>query len=236
MRAAGINSSGSYRLFDLHCLFRDADIPRYTSRGLPWLKTMFSFEPTVHFPAPPTGPIRSGPAERLLHRKPLRRPAGLSATTRQSPASPRFYCRTTLAGFLTPESFARLVADDYLADSDYREAIWRSRINLSFVTIFNEDDIGHKSIEIAACQGFLLALRTPGHQACFEEDHEAVFFSGLEECSDKCRFYLDKPQLRDEIARRGRERAVRSGYDNDTQLARILNYLDGRQVSASPAG
>jgi hypothetical protein len=147
----------------------------------------------------------------------------------------------TLAGpgwkkVLSPGRYRRLVTDDYLIDSAYREAIWRSGINLSFVTHSNEDDIGHKSIEIAACQGFLLALRTSGHQACFEEDREAIFFSDLEECADKCRFYLDKPRLREEIALRGRERAVRSGYDNDTQLARILNFLDGRHESSSTIG
>ena len=133
------------------------------------------------------------------------------------------------AKFLSPESFRRYVTDGYLSDSAYREAIWQSRINLSFVTDSNEDDISHKSVEIAACQGFLLALRTGGHQALFEEDREAVFFSSLEECADKCRFYLDRPSLREAIARRGRERAIRSGYDNDTQISHILNHLDGAQ-------
>ena len=61
-----------------------------------------------------------------------------------------------------------------------------------------------------------------------QEDREAVFFSSVEECADKARFYLDRPDLREAIGRRARERAVRSGYDNDTQLARILNKLDGK--------
>jgi spore maturation protein CgeB len=117
-----------------------------------------------------------------------------------------------------------------LLGNEYREGIWRSRINLSFLTRLNEEDIAHKSVEIAACQGFLLALRCEGHQAIFEEDKEAVFFSSVEECADKCRFYLNRPDLREAIARRGRERAVRSGYDNDTQLTRILNRLDGADV------
>ncbi len=30
------------------------------------------------------------------------------------------------------------------------------------------------------------------------------------------------------IARRGRERALRSGYDNDSQLRLVLDRLDGR--------
>jgi spore maturation protein CgeB len=65
-----------------------------------------------------------------------------------------------------------------------------------------------------------------------EGDREAVFFSSLEDCADKCRFYLDRPELREAIARRGRERAVRSGYGNDTQLPKILNRLDGAAQSA----
>jgi hypothetical protein len=138
--------------------------------------------------------------------------------------------------FLSPELFRRYVSHGYLSDAEYREAIWQSRINLSFVTHFNEEDIGHKSVEIAACQGFLLALRTEGHHALFEEDREAVFFSSLEECADKCRFYLDRPELREAIARRGCERAVRSGYDNDTQLTKILNRLDGGAQSADSEG
>ena len=83
-------------------------------------------------------------------------------------------------------------------------------------------------MEIAACAGCLLALRTPGHQALFDEDSEAVFFSSVEECAEKARFYLGRPDLREAIAAGGRNRAVRSGYDNDTQLARILNRLDGK--------
>ena len=79
----------------------------------------------------------------------------------------------------------------HLSDSDYREAIWQSRVNLSFISHLNEDDIAYKSVEIAACQGFLLAVRSDGHQALFEEDREAVFFSSIEECADKCRFYLE---------------------------------------------
>jgi spore maturation protein CgeB len=138
--------------------------------------------------------------------------------------------------FLPPEFVARYVSHDYLADSGYREAIWQSRVNLGFVTQLNEEDIGHKSMEIAACQGFLLTLRTAGHQAAFDEDREAVFFSSVEECAEKCRFYLDRPALREGIAQRGRDRAVQSGYDNDTQLAKVLRRLDGRDQGADSEG
>jgi spore maturation protein CgeB len=225
-----------FRLFDLHCLFREADVARYSQWGLPWIRTMFSFEPSMQFP-PPTDWSDS------------RRTRSVSYVGSPYEDRPQFLRRLgdeqhiplVIAGprwekLLPSEILSRYVSDAYLSDSAYREAIWKSRINLSFVTHFNEDDISHKSVEIAACQGFLLALRTEGHQALFEEDREAVFFSSLEECADKCRFYLDRPDLRDAIAQRGRERAVRSGYDNDTQLARILTHLDGGARSAALEG
>ncbi len=222
----------AFRLFDLHCLFREADVVRYSQWGLPWIRTMFSFEPTMQFPPP-------------AHWSDAQRTRSVSYIGSPHEDRLQFLLRLgeeqriplVLSGprwqrALSPQEFARYVSHGYLSDSAYREAIWQSRINLSFVTKLNEDDIGHKSVEIAACQGFLLALRTEGHQALFEEDRQAVFFSSLEECADKCRFYLDRPELREAIARRGRERAVRSGYDNDTQLTKILNRLDGGAQSA----
>ena len=65
----------------------------------------------------------------------------------------------------------------YLAG--YREAVWRSKINLSFITHANQDEFVHKSFEIAGCGGFLLAERSAGHAARFVEDEEAVFFHGV---------------------------------------------------------
>jgi spore maturation protein CgeB len=121
-----------------------------------------------------------------------------------------------------------------MLDEAYRRGIWASRINLSFVTEMNEEDVAHKAFEIAACGGFLLALRTPGHQACFEEGREAEFFSTIEECAEKARYYLEHPAEREEIARRGCERARLSGYDNDTQLNRVLEEIKKHRATGVP--
>ncbi len=45
------------------------------------------------------------------------------------------------------------------------------------MTHANKDEFVHKSFEIAACEGFLLAERSEGHLQRFREDEEAVFFS-----------------------------------------------------------
>lgn len=214
-----------YRMADLHCLVRKADAVRYETWGLPWIQTMFSFDPQTHFPAPSS----FGEADRnrevsYIGHPHEQRPAFLVKLANLG--LPVFVNGNFWRQTLTADEQRLFTLGDFLAGEQYRSAIWRSKINLSFVTEKNEDDIAHKAVEIAACGGFLLTLRTPGHEALFEEDREAVFFSSVEECADKCRFYLARPDLREAIAARGRERAVRCGYDNDTQLARILNRLD----------
>ncbi len=85
----------------------------------------------------------------------------------------------------------------------YREAIWRSRINLSFLTHSNQDEFVHKSFEIAGCGGFLLAERSAGHLQRFREDEEAVFFSTFDELAAKIRRYLPDEAARQRIAAAG---------------------------------
>jgi spore maturation protein CgeB len=217
-----------FPLFDLHCALRSTDAVRFQDWGLKWVQTMFSYERTMQFPPPSDWSDDKRTREVSFIGSPYEeRPEFLRRLGEEQHIPLAIAGSTTLwKRSLSPELFDRYVSGPFY-DSDYREAIWQSRINLSFISRLNEDDIAYRSVEIAACQGFLLAVRSEGHQAIFEEDREAVFFSSLEECADKCRFYLTRPDLREAIARRGRERAVRSGYDNDTQVSRILNHLDG---------
>lgn len=217
-----------FRMADLHCLVRQADIARYSSWELPWIETMFSFDSRMHFP-PHSGfsdADRNREVSYIGHPH-EERPAFLLQLARDHHLSV-FVSGNRWSRVLNRDDLHFFTLGSFLAGEQYRSGIWKSKINLSFVTEHNEDDIAHKAVEIAACAGFLLAVRTPGHQALFEEDREAIFFSSVEECADKARFYLNRPDLRQIIAVRGRDRAVRSGYDNDTQLARVLNRLDGK--------
>jgi hypothetical protein len=213
-------------LFDLHCLFRKADVFRYQGWGKNFVELQFSFDPAQQFP-PPAG-WSDGDRRREV--------SFVGSPFEERPQFLRelifeHKLPVTLSGHgwnrvLTEEEQRRYVRGAYLKDNEYREAIWQSKINLAFVTKLNEDDVAHKAFEITACGGFLLAKRTPGHQAAFEEGQEAEFFSSVDECAEKVRYYLAHPAEREQIAQRGRERAVRSGYDNDTQLARVIARLD----------
>jgi len=214
-------------LFDLHCLFRTADVVRYQGWGKNFIELQFSFDSEQQFPPPAGWRDQDRTREVSYAGSPYEeRPAFLRKLIIEHKLP------VTVSGpnwnkVLTEEERKLFVRGAYLKDEAYREAIWQSKINLAFVTKLNEDDVAHKAFEITACGGFLLAERTPAHQAAFEEGKEAEFFSSVDECAGKIRYYLAHPAEREVIALRGLERATRSGYDNDTQLARVVARLDG---------
>lgn len=215
-----------YRLFDLHCLFRSIDVGRYAAWGLPALKIALSYDPLQHFPPPAGWSDADRDRELGYTGSPLEhRPAFLSELGEKyglpvSVAGPRWEKAW-------PEALQKkYVVGGMMKDGAYREAMWRSKINMAFVTKRNEEDVAHKSFEITACAQFLLAERSPGHLEAFEEGKEAEFYSSAEECAQKARYYLEHPVERGQIADAGRARAERSGYSNDAQLAKVLRALD----------
>ena len=113
-----------------------------------------------------------------------------------------------------------------LENDDYREAIWRSRICLGFVTHSNVDLTARRTFEITACRGFLLTKRTEAQQACFSDGEEVVMYDNVDECAALIRRYLPDEDARRRIAEAGYQRAVMSGYDNDAVLTDVLNKLN----------
>ena len=213
--------------FDLHVVQRDKNIADYRERGArDVIKIQTAYEPTVHFP----------PSEGWGDKD---RDRGVSFIGTSYDDRPEFLTRlwkefgfpVVISGDsqwkkrLTPEAAAALYTNSELYLKEYREGVWRSKINLSFLTHSNQDEFVHKSFEIAACQGFLLAERSPGHAARFVEDEEAVFFTGFDECVEKIRKYLPDEAARERIAAAGRARAVRDGYGNDAQLGAIVERV-----------
>jgi spore maturation protein CgeB len=210
--------------FDLHALPRSSSVADYQQRGARnVMRIRFTYEPTQHFP----------PADNWSDNE-RTRDVSFIGTPYDDRA--KFLENLWRAGAplvisgsephwrpaLPADVFAATFRDGELKAALYREAIWRSKINLAFVTKANNDEVAHKSFEIAACGGFLMAERTSGHQACFREDEEAVFFSTVEECTEKIRRYLPDESARRRIAAAGRQRAITSGYDNDSMMRNVL--------------
>ena len=213
--------------YDLHVQQRDVSIAAYKQRGARrMVKVQTAFEPSVHFPPPAGWSDRDRTREvsfigtpyddRASFLTELWRKYGVPVTISGPAIWKRKLDRSALA-VLYPRQ-------GELYDAEYREGIWRSMINLSFLTHGNQDEYAHKSFEIAACGGFLLAERSAGHSARFQEDEEAVFFSSLEECAEKCRRYLGDEAARTRIAAAGQRRAIACGYDNDAQLCHEENF------------
>ena len=215
--------------FDLHVVQRDKNIADYMQReARDVIKIQTAYEPTIHFPV--EGEWSDADRDR-----------GVSFIGTSYDDRPEFLTRLWReCGFpvvisgdrmwkerLDAEAAEALYTGGELYGKEYREAVWRSKINLSFITHSNQDEFVHKSFEIAGCGGFLLAERSEGHRARFVEDEEAVFFSGLEECAEKIRRYLPDEAARERIAKAGRARAVRDGYGNDAQVGKILERLQG---------
>jgi len=212
--------------YDLHCTQRDVNVTDYKKAGArDVIKIQTAYEPTIHFPHDPPytdvqrdrgvsfiGTSYDQRAETLLRLH----ADGLPVTISGGPQ----HWRGPLGNM-----FDTLYREGELFQQKYREAIWRSKINLSFLTHSNQDEFVHKSFEITACGGFLLAERSVGHRERFVEDEEAVFFEGYDELLAKIRRYLPDEAARNRIALAGMKRAWSSGYDNDTQVRRIVERI-----------
>jgi hypothetical protein len=213
--------------FDLQCTQRDvsvADLKRRDARDV--IKIQTAYDRVAHCPPP------QGWSDADRNRE-------VSFIGSPYDDRPEFLNRLSQAGVpvvisgaqrawqhaLDPASFAKLFREGELMGDAYREGIWRSKINLSFLTKSNQDEFTHKSFEIAGCGGFLMVERCEGHLSRFIEDQEAVFFSSVEECIQKIKLYLPDESARERIARAGHERAERDGYHNDHQLSLILDRL-----------
>ena len=213
--------------YDLHVVQRDANIADYRARGArDTIKIQTAYEPTIHFP-PAAG---WSDAQRNREVSFVGTPYDDRAETLAWLAGQGF--AVTISGngrqwkrALGAGDFSRLYREGELYGQQYREAIWRSKINLSFLTWANGDEFVHKSFEIAGCGGFLLAERSEGHRQRFIEDEEAVFFTGRAELAAKIARYLPDEAARARIAAAGCARARRDGYYNDCQVGLIVERM-----------
>jgi hypothetical protein len=218
--------------FDLHVVQRDSNIADYMQRGArDVIKVQTAYEPTIHF---------ANEAEHYVTRDAVRS-RGVSFIGTAYDDRPKFLTRlwrecgfpVVISGSgvwrerLDAEAAKAIYTGGELYGTAYREAVWDAKVNLSFLTHSNQDEFVHKSFEIAACGGFLLAERSAGHLERFVEGEEAVFFTGFEECAEKIRRYLGDAEARGRIAAAGRARALRSGYGNDAQMGKVMERVQG---------
>jgi spore maturation protein CgeB len=214
--------------YDLHVVQRDANIADYMQRGArDVIKIQTAYEPTIHFPPPAGWNDRNRDREVSFIGTPYdRRGEFLIRLWKEFGVPVAVSGGLVWKQHLSSEAVAAMYrGHGELFRASYREGIWKSKINLSFLTHANQDEFAHKSFEIAACEGFLLVERSEGHLQRFIEDEEAVLFSTIEECVEKIRRYLSDEAARARIAAAGGARAERSGYHNDRQVGLIVERV-----------
>jgi spore maturation protein CgeB len=110
-------------------------------------------------------------------------------------------------------------------NEDFVKVLNATRINLNFLRKINRDQHTSRSLEIPACQAFMLAERTEEHLQLFEEGQEAEFFESPQELFEKVQFYLDHETQRQQIAKAGRDRCIKSGYSHHDRLKVMIEQL-----------
>ncbi len=105
---------------------------------------------------------------------------------------------------------------------DYIKAIQLAKISLGLLSKGNRDLHTTRTFEIPYAGGLLCAERTSEHLALYEEDVEAVYWSEVDECMEKCKKLLNDDKKRVEIAERGRLRCLRNGIFNESNLKKML--------------
>jgi hypothetical protein len=222
--------------YDLHVVQRDKNIADYKEHGArDVIKIQTAYEPTIHFPPPDGWSDKDRDREISFVGTPYDDRADVLTRLSQEFGVSISGNQRAWQRALSEDAFARLYREGELYQQLYREAIWRSKINLSFITHSNQDEFVHKSFEIAGCGGFLLAERSQGHMDRFREDEEAVFFSGYDELTAKIRRYLPDEAARARIAAAGHARAQRDGYHNDRQVGLIVERIMERTAKHHPS-
>jgi spore maturation protein CgeB len=110
-------------------------------------------------------------------------------------------------------------------NDDFIKVICSSKINLNFLRKANRDRHTSRSLEIPACQAFMLAERTDEHLQLFQEGKEAEFFDSKKELLSKIQFYLKAEDKRKVIARASRPRCLDSGYSHHDRLKVMLGEI-----------
>ena len=139
--------------------------------------------------------------------------------------SPKYWRR-----YLPSAFYKRLSPIEPRLGDDYARTLSEAKICLAFFSKGNRDRYTYRVFEIPACGGFLLAERTDVMETLYEEGKEAEYFASSEELIDKIRFYLSHDEAREQIAQRGHDRCLRSGYDVVSRMRQwVLDTMEFRE-------
>jgi spore maturation protein CgeB len=113
-----------------------------------------------------------------------------------------------------------------LKGRDYVAAIQGAKICLGLLSKGNRDTHTTRSLEVPYAGGLLCAERTSEHSKMYQEGVEAVFWSDVTECADRCKELLANDELRERIRLAGMRKVRELGAGNEDVCQKILQAVD----------
>ncbi len=195
--------------YDLHLVYREADIAHYSAPPKPAVYMLKShYLPWLH------RNLVGGPESDICflgHCEGDGRLELLDCLMRQVPA--RYQVRGSRWQELGKGRAWEGMDTGEVQGEEYVRRLSGAKFALVFFSGLNLDHYTRRVFEIPACGTFMLSQRTETMQTLYEEDQEAVYFDNVDELVDKARFYLQNNTVRQRIAQAGYQRCLRSGYD-----------------------
>lgn len=103
----------------------------------------------------------------------------------------------------------------FVSDEEMVSIFNQAKVNLGFAKVGNSHlekepikQVRLRDFEVPMSGGFYLAEHSDELVECFTPDKEMVFFSSIEECRDKTKFYLKNEILRETIRLAGHQKAI----------------------------
>lgn len=108
----------------------------------------------------------------------------------------------------------------------------QSKINLNASLKCTESGIPLRALDIMGCGGFLLTNYQPELAESFVDGEELVMYSSLEEAVQKCAYYLEHEEERQQIAQNGYRKVCQQfGYED---RLRIMLQTAGLPITTEP--
>lgn len=213
--------------YDLHLVPRETSLEDYRKAGAKDVfMVMPAYEPTLHFPPTSVWTDANRTIDVSFCGFPHdHRPQFIFELWKRYGIVTKVWGDWRWKRHLSEDAIKALLQGSMLPYDDYRETIWKSRINLGFVSHLNNDEYTARTFEIPACRGFLLAEDTPGHRKLLHDGEEAVFFRSVEDCAEKIHKYLGDEVSRSRIAAAGYKRIVASGASNLGRVSPVFKHI-----------
>jgi spore maturation protein CgeB len=205
--------------YDAHVITNELNEPWLRSRGARAIVPFeFGYDPAIHRPVPFTesdvSDIAFGGHWEPFYETVLAKlyAAGLSVRV----VGPKWHRATQRVSAARPE---RVSVDEY------QRMMSAARMGITLLSKWNRNTSGGRTFEVPAFGPMLLAEHTEQQARYYVDGREAVFFRSADEAVSLAVRYLSDERGRVEVARAGRDRLLRSGYDYESRTRVMLDHL-----------